>query len=550
MKRTYVIIVFLALFLLAGKSLGQDIERINKQWVGNLFNKWSAKDSPGMAVGIIYNNELIFKSGYGAANLEDYKPISSKTIFNIASCSKQFTAYAIHLLAERGELSLEDNIQKYISEIPDFEKEIKIKHLLYHTSGLKDYNGLLAIKGFPGNTGSNEILELVRNQKELNTKVGERFFYSNTGYFLLAEIVERVSGQSFSEWTEENIFKPLGMKSSYFQDENYKPGRNLAFPVGDAGRYDFQAPGATGLYSNVEDLGKWLIKWNSSEIASTMERMLIKGKLDNGKEVFYASGLGILSYKGYKAIGHSGSTNGYNSYMEYYPELKFGVIVLNNIDMNNPETLARKITDRFLLTDNDPGTEGGALSKNDIVQLDPAVYQDYLGVFEVKELGMIFDFSYEDDGFSVEVSDMGKAKLIPQSETLFLVEGAPGSVTFCPGDRMEETTAIVTMGEDDFKAIRSVRTPQKEKINEYMGNYFSEELDCSIKISFLNDKLVAQLDNKEELNLYMINSTKFLSKHPWVTKFVFIEDENNHIVGLKVDSSKALNNYFGKTIVW
>ncbi|NIO80107.1 MAG: serine hydrolase, partial [Candidatus Aminicenantes bacterium] len=178
--------------------------------VDKLFEKWNTIDSPGAAAAIIKDGMVIYRKGFGSAQLEYNIPITPSTVFHVASVSKQFTAMAISMLEAEGKLSINDDIRKHLPEVPDFGKTITIRHLLHHTSGIRDQWELLIMAGWRMDDvlTQNHIMELVKRQKELNFSPGERYMYCNTGYTLLAEIVSRASGKPFTQWTQENIFKP------------------------------------------------------------------------------------------------------------------------------------------------------------------------------------------------------------------------------------------------------------------------------------------------------------------------------------------------------
>ncbi|HZM99550.1 MAG TPA: serine hydrolase, partial [Pyrinomonadaceae bacterium] len=190
--------------------------------VDQLFATWDKPESPGAAIAVIKDGIVVYKRGYGSANLEYNVPITPQTVFHVASVSKQFTAFAIALLASQGKLSLDDDIRKHLPEVPDFGKKITVRHLIHHTSGLRDQWTLLGMAGWRLDDviTKEHIMKMVRYQRELNFDPGAENLYSNTGYTLLAVIVERVSGQSFREYTEANIFKPLGMTNTHFHDDH------------------------------------------------------------------------------------------------------------------------------------------------------------------------------------------------------------------------------------------------------------------------------------------------------------------------------------------
>ena len=327
--------------------------------IDQLFAEWNRSDSPGAAVVITKDGEIIYKRGYGAANLEYDIPITTTTIFDIASVSKQFAAFAIATLSYEGRLSLDDDIRMHLPDVPDFGNTITIRHLLHHTSGLRDWVQSLVIAGdmMDDVISFKHILKMVRHQKTLNFEPGTEFLYSNTGYNLLAEIVERVTGDSFREWTDTHIFKPLGMTNSHFHDDYEMILKNRAYSYQNVANGEFKqavnnttALGSSSLYSTVEDLAKWILNFDDTRIGeqTVIEQMHQRGVLNNGEQIDYAFGLNIGEYRGLKTVGHSGSWRGFRSHMMRFPDQKFGVVILCNLDTFNPLSLAEKVADLYL----------------------------------------------------------------------------------------------------------------------------------------------------------------------------------------------------------
>ena len=249
------------LLLLAGLAYGQITARVDK-----LFERFNKPDSPGCAVAVVRDGRIVYEHGYGMADLDHDIPITPSTVFHVASMSKQFTATAIVLLAQEGRLSLDDPVRKYVPEVPDFGVPITLRHLIHHTSGLRDQWELLEMAGWRYSLDlitDDDVLELVSRQKELNFKPGEKFLYCNTGYTLLAQVVKRVSGKSLREFTEERIFKPLNMTSTHFRDDHAEIVKRQAYGyVPDKATFrlsvtNFDTVGATSLLTTVEDLAVW-----------------------------------------------------------------------------------------------------------------------------------------------------------------------------------------------------------------------------------------------------------------------------------------------------
>ena len=327
--------------------------------VDQLFAEWNNPDSPGAAIAITRDGETIYTQGYGMANLEYDIPITPTSVFDIASVSKQFAAFAIATLAHDGKLSLDDDIRVHLPDVPDFGHTITIRHLLHHTSGLRDWVQSLIIAGgaMDDVISFKHILKMVRHQKELNFKPGEELLYSNTGYNLLAEIVETVTEDSFREWTDTNIFKPLEMKNSHFHDDYEMILKNRAYSYYAVGKGGFKhainnttALGSSSLYSTVEDLAKWMLNFDNTRIGeqAVIDQMHQCGVLNNGEQTRYAFGLSIGEYRGLKTVGHNGLWRGFRSHLMRFPDQKFGVVILCNLGTFNPLRLVEQIADIYL----------------------------------------------------------------------------------------------------------------------------------------------------------------------------------------------------------
>ena len=327
--------------------------------VDQLFAEWDKPDSPGAALAVTRDGETIYKQGYGTANLEYDIPITTKTIFDIASVSKQFAAFAITTLSHDGKLSLDDDLRTHLPDLPDFGNTITLRHLLHHTSGLRDWVQSLVIAGVAMEDviSFKHILKMARHQKALNFEPGEAYLYSNTGYNLLAEIVERVTGDSFRDWTDTNIFIPLAMMDSHFHDDHQMILKNRAYSYQAIENGGFKhavnnttALGSSSLYSTVEDLAKWMLNFDNTQIGeqTVVDQMHQRGVLNNGEQISYALGLSIGEYRGLKTVGHSGSWRGFRSHLIRFPEQKFGVVILCNLDTFNPLHLAEKVADLYL----------------------------------------------------------------------------------------------------------------------------------------------------------------------------------------------------------
>lgn len=324
-----------------------------------LFAPWDRPDTPGAAVAVLKNGEVVYTRGYGSANLEYDIPITPSTVFLVASVSKQFTAFAVAMLADQGLLSLNDDVRQYVPELPDYGKPITLRHLIHHTSGLRDEFELLALAGYHMDDviTKKTILDLAYRQQTLNFAPGAEYLYSNTGYTLLAEIVERVTGQSFRAWTTEHLFEPLGMTHSHFHDDYQMIVKNQAQGYYQDGRggykkqvINYSNVGASGLYTTVEDLARWAQNFEDGQVGGplVLAQVAERGRLDNGDTLSYAFGQNIGTYKGHVRASHSGSHRGFRTYLIRFPARRLAVIVLSNLDAFEPSDVALKVADLYL----------------------------------------------------------------------------------------------------------------------------------------------------------------------------------------------------------
>ncbi len=317
-----------------------------------MFAQWT-RETPGCAVGVAQGGKTLLTRGYGMANLETGTPITAETIFESGSVAKQFTASAVLLLMSEGKLRLDDRVQKFLPELPEYGRPITIRHLLSHTSGLREWSNLVAIDGWPRGTRvhtQDELLDVAFSQKEVNYPVGDYYSYTNTGFGLLVTIIERVSGMPFTRFTTERLFKPLGMTHTGWRDDFQRivPGRAQAYSRSGSG-WALEMPfenvvGPGGLLTTV---GDWL-QWNDALDRRTLgawwvDSLESQATLTSGRKISYAMGLTVNDWRGQREVAHSGSTGGYSTYLMRLPARGVSVAVLCNAAGANATNFAREM---------------------------------------------------------------------------------------------------------------------------------------------------------------------------------------------------------------
>lgn len=322
--------------------------------VDAVFARYDRTSSPGCALGVYRDGRIVYTRGYGMANLEHAIAITPRTVFDIGSTSKQFTAAAIALLAQDGKLSLDDDVRKHIPELPHYQKPVTIRHLLNHTSGLRDYLTLMGLRGvnFDGVTTAKDALDLIVRQKALNFEPGSEYLYSNSGYFLLSIIVKRASGQDLAAFARDRIFAPLGMNSSHYHDDHTHivPGRATGYAPSPGGGFEismsgFEQTGDGAVMTTVEDLLAWDNNFAAPRIGG--DRLLTdlhtQGVLTNGRTLDYALGLMIDSHRGLRRVRHGGAWAGYRADLVRFPEARTSIACLCNLGTANPSALADSV---------------------------------------------------------------------------------------------------------------------------------------------------------------------------------------------------------------
>ncbi len=406
--------------------------------VDALLAEWDRPDSPGAVVGVFHNGEIVHARGYGAANLDHGIPLTPRSVLRVGSISKQFVAMGIALLAEEQQLALGDDIRAYLPEMPDYGSPITIRHLLHHTSGIREYLALVGLigkreGGVHGYT-SREILSLLSRQAALNFEPGERFSYSNSGYFLLAEIIARVSGMKASAFAQQRIFGPLGMTSSRLYDDPTAIVPGLAYGYSrrpDAGyRLDIlrsDVIGDLGVVSTVEDFLRWDENFYANVLGTggrgLVGTLLERGRTTDGEQLSYAGGLEWGDYRGLITVEHSGSAVGYVADYLRFPDERFSVIVLSNFSDFRPGRLARRIADVYLAERFTEGLPPARGPRSDSITAPPVVLstrqlEELAGHFYSDELEFTYSFEVRDGDLELDLRGR-RIVLVPESEARF-----------------------------------------------------------------------------------------------------------------------------------
>ncbi len=519
--------------------------------VDKLFAKWDTYDTPGCAVGVYREGRTIYLRGYGMADLDHNARIEPSTIFHVASMSKQFTAASVIMLSLEGKLSLDDAVQKYIPDLPDFGAPVTLRQLIHHTSGLRDQWELLDIAGWRYSLDlitNDDVLTMMARQKALNFPPGSRYMYCNTGYTLLGEVVKRVSGESLREYTIHHIFQPLGMEHTHFRDNHAELVKNMAIgyvPKGDTFEIsitNFDTVGATSLLTTVEDLQKWDENFYNPRVGGErlLEEMLRPGVLNDGKPIDYASGLVVTTFRGLRVVDHGGADAGYRSDMMRFPQEHFTVSVLCNVSTANPSYHAHQVAEVYLADKLKPERP---TPETKPVQLSEQQLRARTGAFINSDGNDILKIIFKDGHLAIaSEGDEPARSLTPLAENRFRLgiadyefrNGADGGgeLAITSGDGKPEIYTRV----QEFDSTRA-------DLSAFAGTYRSGEIDALYRFKVQDHKLVLQRLNYDLETLRMEGPDLFVSR---MGVMHFTRDPSNRVTGFVLDSGRVLNFQFEK----
>ena len=555
MKKYFILLVFCTYALL---SFGQLKE---SQEIDSIFKQWSKRNVPGGAIGIIKDGELMYSKGYGIADLEHDIKIRPSSVFNICSISKEFVSFSLLLLEEQGKINLDDTVQTYLPDFPEYDAPLTIRHLINHTSGVRDVKKLIQLKGknILDNLEPEEVYALIKHQKALEFSPGDKFAWSNSDYFILSMIIEKISGQSLKTFTQEHIFGPLGMKSTLFYDDNTELIKNRVFSYHKKNAADgfdnvimrFHLVGSFGAYSTIEDLFLWDQNFYNNKLGKGGQKIIKKmheeGLLNNGESSDYAHSVMINNYKGLKTVRHGGSFAGYRSVILRFPDEKVSVIILANRGDANPWTMSYQIADLLLKE------KFIAVSKKtETKTVNPEITHikekfslaQITGNYE-REPGSLFKFSIKNDSLQLVGWWNNEPLMLINTEGNTYKETNNPSRQFIFSKLKNHFTQKLTVSGPSFK----LTAKRKEKIDlsvlnlaDYIGDFYSEEIEAT-HVLFLDDgQLKVKIANNEALALAPNKIDTFYSDG----YFVHFSRTNGKVSGFKLKAGWVTNLKFKK----
>jgi CubicO group peptidase (beta-lactamase class C family) len=514
--------------------------------IDRVFAQWDRAGSPGCAVGASRDGQPLYAHGYGSANLEYDVPITPASIFESGSVAKQFTAAAIVLLAQDGKLSLDDDIRRYLPEVPDFGQTIRIRHLLTHTSGLRDQWELLGIEGRGPGTQVHSpatTLDLVRHQKALNFPPGTEYSYSNTGYALLGVIVQRVSGQSLDTFTQTRLFQPLGMTHTRWRDDftAIVKGRTTAYSGTAANGFKTDMSftnmiGNGGLLTTVGDLLRWNENFFNPSVGGKafVDSMQTRMVLRSGRRITYALGLEVGSYDGVAEVSHGGSTAGYRTFLARYPEQHVSLAVLCNVGSANPVALGHQVAD-LLVTKPAAAAQSGA----PVITLSAAQLERWAGTYLDARTDRALRLVVRDGALAMVEGPNAVAR--PMTPNAFRAFGTADLVF--SGSAPARKALLIRDGDTSVFAEAHAAPLTKAKLAEYAGTYTSDELDVVLTVAPVGELLILRRRPADEMAMRPVYEDDFATS---IGSLRFTRDASGRVTGFGVYSGRIRNVRFSK----
>ena len=463
--------------------------------VDEIFAQWDSPESPGCALSVSQGGSPLLSRAWGMADLEHGIPNTPSTIFEGGSLAKQFTSGAVVLLALDGALSLDDDVRKYIPEVPDYGAPVTLRRLMTHTSGMRDWGSVASISGWGRGERSHRhahVLDIVSRQSALNFEPGHEYSYSNTGYNLLAVVVDRVSGMPFAEFSRERIFEPLGMSDTQWRDDYRRivPRRSTAYSAADDGflinRPIEYVHGNGGILSTVGDLQTWNAALTDGRLGGEefVRMMHDQATLNDGRTIAYAGGLQVRTFAGVPSVTHTGSTAGYRGFIGRYPDQQLSIGILCNVGNANPGALGGQVARVFLgdaaSPDPEPA-EGMSLPEEEL--------EAKAGLYREVDTGDPLRITLEDGALR-----LGGQPLVANSASEFQVGASERRLVFeAAGDGGRPTIDEYT-GEyyDNSFAPVEEFAPDAAALEAYAGVYHSDDAETTLVVGVEDGRLVAR----------------------------------------------------------
>lgn len=545
--------------LIVTLNVNAQISKTQINQIDSLFIDWNKPNHPGGSIGVMKNDKIVFSKSYGLASLEYLIPNSTETLFNIGSVSKQFTAMGIVLLHIQGKLSIDDDIRKYLPELPDFGEKVTIRQMLHHTSGLRSLHAMLVLAGWRGDDSrtNEDLYRFMNMQRDLNFKPGSEHLYSNTGYILMVKIIENITAKKFPDWMKQNIFEPLGMNHTYVEDNYNRVVRNNATSYYQPNNGEFLKEveywgyvGSGNIHSTTNDLLKWMNNFNDPQNnwKEPFKLMTTLDKLNDRSDNNYAFGVRMIKALGYDIIKHGGTIGGFNSYAGTCPEEKLNVVVLTNFSSSSPDSKANQIYEILL-----PKLDA---VKNKDVKKNNTLKPIYLSNNELKKYEATYwndkenyarKIYLKNDTLRYSRSSTNETPIVPIGNDKFqmLTTSADLKIKFTINGKQKSMIVTVDNGKPNISHNYEVRTMTRKDLLSYTGQFYSPELETTYSIYLKNDTLYWHHSRHGDFKMKVLKNDVLEGEWPMlITKYK--RDKRGKTTGFYVSNGRVRNLWFEK----
>jgi CubicO group peptidase (beta-lactamase class C family) len=542
-------------------NLNAQLSEEKSRQIDSIFLSWNQPNHPGGTVGIMKEGKVVYSKAFGLASLEYLVPNTPGTRFNIASVSKQFTSMGIVLLDLQGKLSMDDDIRIHLPELPDFGDTITIRHLMHHTSGLRSLHALLGLAGWRGDDSrtNEDLLRLMKNQKDLNFPPGNEYLYCTTGYMFMADIIERVSGETFADWMLENVLLALGMIHTYVEDDYSRVVPSNATSYYDSNDSDFSRAvefwgyvGSGNIHSTTGDLLNWLSCYYHPPTGweDAFELMQTRGILNKGDTLSYAFGVMVDEYKTHRRLQHGGAIGGYRSMAQAFPDEELNLVLLTNFSSSDVGSKIGRMADLMLGIESE-AEEGGLIMEASIrtIPLPAGELEKYSAYFWSHEANHSRKIYLKEDTLRYFRSESSESKLLPVGKDTFQMIDVPSRVMVSFELIGNQPIAMIVQVEDFETDLLEAYLPpeiQGDMLQYYTGKYFSSELDTYYSISVQGDTLLmANHVRHGDFEIKVLREDILEADYP--LRSIRVErDKRGRISGFYVSNGRVRNLWFEK----
>lgn len=547
----------------------EPIAKTGPERADQLMAPFTGSDVPGGVVVVVQDGKVVFRKGYGAASLEHAAPFTTATPSNLGSTSKQFTAFAIAMLDASGELSFDDDVRKHIPELPDLGEVVTLRHLLSHTSGYREFLNTLIMTGRRMDAGDHidrdEIIPIVQRQPRLQNSPGAEWNYNNTGYGLLSMVVERVSGISFPEWMDQNVFQPLDMTNTVVRSSRFQivPGRSIGYVPGPNGFREAVdlggSMGAGGIYSTADDMAKWTSNLLDMQVgtgaiydAMTTPYLLTAGE-QIGRSTSYGMGLFVDEQGSLQRVQHGGADMAHRTMLMVFPEIEAGIVVMSNHAGFDSTSIADSLaatffSDSMTFVEKPKPVVAEAVEAGtfDVQDFDPKSFDAFVGRYELDAApGFILTFSREGDTLHTQATGQPRLTIIPVGPRSFTIDGVDAKVVFDIDENGNASCLTLHQG-GEHKAHRveeEAWAPTPEDLAAYAGRYYSEELETFYELAVEGEDLVLKHRRLNDAMLVPAEQHQFTAPSS-ISKLDFETDDEGAVTGFRASNGRARDILF------